>query len=398
VLTNEEKSQLLIDLGELLNRIQSGGDGANNDPSHEGVVHLNTVKRLLSDQFDVVPVDEQAQALLDNKPLVAPKASSNIKGSVLQSPYDPDAGYRKKESGYKKQRITGYSTNITETCAKPQEKETPCLNLITDVQTQTATTTDDTFFQSAIERSQLITGQITESVWTDGAYNSQANADFTEQEQQPLTWYANNIQGVPSDFDFQFDEQGKLHVTDMITAETQVAHQTPKGVYRINNPPNSKNKWRYLDPAIIRNYERRKQIKEQPPEIRNRRASVESTVHEVFCTLSGAKSKYRRQDSNHAFVLCRCLWVNCRRIKDYLTQKTQEKLEIAAFFIIKCVQAKIEVVFKRILNQKIYKILFGNVKELFHNWSFRSTLMYKSFEFYLQNSKLTYVKCVKTFD
>jgi Transposase domain (DUF772) len=385
VLNNEEKSQLLIDLGALLNRIQSSSNKPNkpnepnNDPPQEEVAHLSHVRRLLSDQFDVVPVDEQAQAVLDNKPLVMPKAASHIKGSVLQSPYDPDAGYRKKESGYKKQRVTGYSTNITETCAKPSQTQPPCLNLITNVQTQTATTPDDTFFQSAIEQSRLVTGQIPEAVWSDGAYNSQENADFTEQQyEQPLTWYVNNIQGVPSDFDFQLDEQGKLHVTDMLTAETQVAHQTPKGVYRINNPPNSKNKWRYLDPAIIRNYDRRKQIKEQPPEIRNRRASVESTIHQVFCTLKGAKSKYRRQDDNHAFVLCRCLWVNCRRIQDYLTQKTHEKLEIAAFFIIKYVQARIGVVFKRILNQKIHKILFGNVKELFHNWSFRSTLIHKT--------------------
>jgi Transposase domain (DUF772) len=381
VLTNEEKSQLLVDLGELLNRIQNGGDAANHDnpnPSAAGFVHLRDIKRLLCDQFDSVPLDDQAQALLAHKPLVTPKVSSTIKGSVLQSPYDPEAGYRKKDSGYKKQKVTGYSTNITETCAKAQEKEAPCLNLITNVQTQTATTTDDSFFQPAIEQSQRVTKQIPEAVWTDGAYNSQENADFTEKEQQPLTWYINNIQGVPSDFDFQLDEQGNLHVTDMVTGETQIAHKTPKGVYRIDNPPNSKNKWRYLDPAIIRNYERRKQIKEQPPEIRNRRASVESTIHQVFCTMQGGKSKYRRQDANHAFVLCRCLWVNFRRIMSYLIQIVLKMSEIGHLFTLNYRKNKSDSQLTRINKTIAYKILFRYVNELCDKFSFRRRLIHET--------------------
>ena len=89
-------------------------------------------------------------------------------------------------------------------------------------------------------------------------------------------------------------------------------------------------KYRYIEPKSIVNYFRRKQIEQNLGYITKIRANVESTIHQVFYTLKGQKSKYRGQQRNHAYVISRSLWANLRRI----IQNAEKKAIITAVFAI----------------------------------------------------------------
>ena len=309
-LGSEQQARLLADLGLLSQRIHACME---DDDSHTDSGAKQLIVRLLSEQYQVQGSD----------PVLAPKSKHQIDPTSMQSAHDTQATFRRKESSYKTQFIRGYCANITETCAEPEAGQSPALHLITDVQTQVASISDDTFFCSAIEQSETITGQAAENVWTDGGYNSQPNADFADQHlTRPLNWYVNKLQGPPSQFDFAYNQDQQLMVTDLRSGLTQQAVRSPSGKWRIEDAAHTKNKYRYLDPVVIRNYFRRKQIAEQPPELRKRRANVESTIHQVFNTLKGNKTKYRGKVANHFFVLCRCIWTNYRRINAFFDLKS----------------------------------------------------------------------------
>ncbi|MCK4252034.1 transposase [candidate division WOR-3 bacterium] len=254
--------------------------------------------------------DEQYQ---ESQKEITPKPRQEIKGNTLQSPHDDQATYRYKDSGQKKQSIRGYVSNITETCGHQ------LINLITNIQTATATTSDDYFFQSAIENSEQVTGQI-KKAWTDGAYNSVDNLDFVQSRNQSLEWYLNAIQGEKGLYEFEW-VGSDLMVKDLRTSKTQKALKTTKGKYRINNTPGNKDKYRYFEPRTVANYFRRLEIEAQPDDIKNVRPNVESTIHHVFYHLNGAKSKYRGLTRNHMFIISRGIWVNFRRIQKYVNGK-----------------------------------------------------------------------------
>lgn len=297
-LSNEQKSQWLAELGTLALRLVRTFD-----ESHSTGYPL--LKRLLEEQFEFDETGQEAR----------PKDKGKMQGGSLQSPHDPDASYRFKESGNKKQTIQGFSANITETC------DPGPLHLITDVLSGSAGTPDDTFLQPAIERTEMLAGQV-KNAWTDGSYNSQDNLAFVNGREGALNWYLGAIQGSGGNFDFERTAAGGLLVTDRRTGRTQAAVPTPKSGWRIEDAPGNKGKFRYIEDPIVVNYFRRKDILTQPLEIRLRRPNVESTIHHVFYPLDGNQSKYRGLERNHRFVLCRCFWVNVRRIGKFLREQT----------------------------------------------------------------------------
>ncbi len=291
-MNNEQKAQSLQDLGELLNRLKQDFDDTDSDS-------YGLLVQLIQEQYE------------QNEDQILPKAKKDISGKTLQSVHDTQATFRKKESGEKKQKVHGYCSNITETCSDQD------LNLITDVQTESAATSDDKYVQPAYETTQSITGQI-QAVWTDGSYNSQSNVQFFKELEQPPAWHLNALQGAKGYFEFERRANGDLWVTNTRTGQSQKAHKTPSGKYRADNTPGLKDKYRYFEPKTVDNYFRRLEIEAQPEDIRNRRANVESTINHVFCSLNGNKSRYRGLSKNHMFVLCRCFWVNFKRISRHL--------------------------------------------------------------------------------
>jgi hypothetical protein len=72
-----------------------------------------------------------------NEQAITIRPKEEVQAGSVQSPHDTDCDYRNKGGN----QIKGYSINVTETCDKAQ-----ALNLITDVQVETAGTADCDFF------------------------------------------------------------------------------------------------------------------------------------------------------------------------------------------------------------------------------------------------------------
>ena len=102
-------------------------------------------------------VDEQIDSRGKGKP-VKLKEPSKLTGSCLQSPYDPDATYRKKGN----HAYQGYSVSIAETCDPDNE-----VQIITDVITEENNVDDSKILEDNIDR---IMGEETEEIIADGAY------------------------------------------------------------------------------------------------------------------------------------------------------------------------------------------------------------------------------------
>ncbi len=283
------------------------------------------LKRLWNDHFELIEEDnDNDQTKLKDK--------KHQSGSTLQSAHDAEAAYRKK-SGSKTQIITGYVTNVTEICAVTpavelgEQQEKP-LNLITDVQTEKATFSDDKFFIPAIVNTRSILTNEIENILSDGAYNSVINEQFSNTEGTEFEWFVTAIQGVEGNYDFEKVGEQQYRVIDRRDGKTQFTVLTEKGKYRINDNY-SKTKYRYLESKAITNYFRRKKIKEYPQWVYSLRANSESTIHQVFCKLDGMKSKYRGLFKHHQYAINRCFWTNFRRIlakKTELNEKTVNAL------------------------------------------------------------------------
>ena len=300
-LSNKEKTLWLKNLGKVYRYLlQKFSD----DDSSE----YNNLSRLYKEQYRES----------DDKQEVTLTPSQEISGNTMQSPHDPEATYRRKDNGQKKQRIKGYVANITETC------DDQPLNLISDIITKTVVTPDDYFFQPALQNSEQVTGQITE-VWTDGAYNSIDNYNFTQLPNSPIKWHLNALQGEKGFYEFWWKKE-HLMVKDLRTGQTQKAIKTPKGKYRIDDTPGNKSRYRYFNSTTIENYFRRLEIEAQPADVKNKRANVESTVHHAFYHLKGSKTKYRGLIKNHIFNISRAMWVNFKRIQAFLSNYRPKKL------------------------------------------------------------------------
>lgn len=280
------------------------------------------LQRLWKDHFEIKSNEE------DDSTHIQPKDTSKQSGSTLQSVHDPDAAYRNKP-GSKKQIINGFVINITDTCPpiptqtkkeessdKEQEEEpVKPLCLITAVQTEKATHSDDKFFKPAIEQSRKVLQDDIENALTDGAYNSVSNEQFTHIEDKELKWYLTAIQGAEGYYDFEQVDEHTYKVTDRRDGSVQTTIKTPKGKFRItDHQATTKSKYRYFEAKTITNYFRRKEMEKYPPWVHSFRANSEATIKQVFCKLNGMKSKYRGLHQHHIYALNRCFWVNFKRI------------------------------------------------------------------------------------
>lgn len=323
------------------------------------------LKRLWEDHFELVEVEEESQDGENQMP--KPKNTKGQSGSTLQSAHDSDAAYRNKP-GSKKQIITGFVCNITETCAvspAPQQgepKEKP-LNLITDVQTEKATFSDDKFFMSAIENTRKLLQDEIENALTDGAYNSIINEQFSNFEEASFNWYLTAIQGAEGYYDFEQIDEQTYKVTDRRDGRGQTTTLTPKGKYRIVEH-HAKSKYRYFEQKTITNYFRRKQMENYPQWVHSLRANSEATIHQVFCKLDGMKSKYRGKFKHHQYALNRCFWTNFKRIHAKNIEINEKSLKTMLFspgYAIKALSRN----FQNPFSYQIFdKILYCYFKEL----------------------------------
>jgi len=291
-LSEEEKSQKLIELGELLLHLKRHYDDSDSDK-------YQLVERLLDEQYQI----EGDQTRL--------KPGKEISADSIQSPHDPDAAYRKKS----KQTVNGYSINVTETCNDEG------LNLILDVQTEKATQADTEFVKPAIDNAIDIVGTI-EQAYMDGAYQSPDNVQYGETKEIDIIF--TGIQGAKGNFEFVKTEDGLL-VFDKSNDTVTEAIEYKDDHYKIKLPGGQ---WRYFKPEQIECFDRRKALKNLPLEVRNRRNNVEATIFQLSYHSRNNKTRYRSQIKNKVWATCRSAWINLIRIRNHVKKLAGEGVPV----------------------------------------------------------------------
>ena len=284
-LSNEEKKQLLEDLGCLFFELMALYSSIDSEK-------ILLIERVLNDQY---AIDEEKVTL---------KKGADIDANSLQSPYDLDAAYRTKRD----ESVQGYSVNVTETC------NAEGLNLISDVQVEPATQSDNDFVQSAIENTETVVGRVNE-VSMDGAYNDASNAEYAKEHDQ--TFFFTGIQGSKGRYTFLVLEDGRVVIIDGKEGAVYVAenYKEEKFKFKAND-----GKTRYFTQKAIDSYSRRLQVEQMPSEIKNRRNNVEATIFQMAYFTRNNKTRYRGKIKNQLWANCRAMWNNLVRIANHLDE------------------------------------------------------------------------------
>ena len=282
---DETLGQRLLDLGIVISHILA--------MRGEGEVSL--LHRVFHEQYDV---DKDGNITVRDKKLVS--------ATSVQNPNDPDAAYRSK--GGKK--VKGYSTNITETC---DEEDKP--SLITDVQVKPANAADNGFLKDAVEDTRKVTDNSIDKVIVDGAYQSKENRNLASDEEDGFELVANGLQGKPSRFDLELQDDGSLEVTDKQTAEVITAMKVKDGQWKIAvESPKGKKSYRYFDNEAIERSQNRQRMETIPWEERKKRNNVEATIFQYCFLTRNNKTRYRGLFKQTLQALARCAWINMRRL------------------------------------------------------------------------------------
>lgn len=284
-LSEEEKSQKLVDLGKVLLYLKNLYDDIDHD-------QFKTLKRLFSEQYEVKGDHTQL------------KPAKAIAADSIQSPHDPDAAYRRKRH----QSVMGNSVNITETC-NPNE-----LNLIVDVQVEKATHADKDFMQPALNHAMEILGSIDE-VYLDGAYQSQDNLGYGKAHAMNLVY--TGISGAKGRYEYEPTDLGLL-VYDRHTNQYMNAIEYKPGHYKIRQFNGS---WRYIKAEEIDCYKRRKAIEHLPLDIKHRRNNVEASLFQLAYHVDNNKTRYRENFRNSLWAISRTVWLNLVRIKKHVKEQ-----------------------------------------------------------------------------
>jgi hypothetical protein len=201
VVYNEGKTQLtdrLQQMGVLIYKLLQSC------PDRQGQHSWNLLKRVFDEQYEVVSEPEQRVKL---------RSKEHIGSESVQSPDDPDCSYRKKGD----QQVKGYVANLTETIGDEQ------LNLICDVRVERAHTSDSTMLSPSLQASKAVTGDVPQTVYADGGYQS-PNHDH----HWPQTDFVYcGIQGADPRYEHEFRGE-ELYVSDTQTGHTCQARLAKK--------------------------------------------------------------------------------------------------------------------------------------------------------------------------
>lgn len=293
--TREELRERMDQLGQLIHRLLRLNKS---NPHHE------VLQKIFEEQYEKVDGGVVLRSWEDRK------------ASSVQSPDDPDCSYRNKGG----QKVKGYSANITETCSDDQ------LNMITDIQLDTASTQDSTYLKKAIIQSKEVTGELADKVHCDGAYHSPTNTIFSKFCQLDLI--LTGMHGKAGRYDLRMTADG-LRVTDLETGEIIMANKvvTPKEIkWRIKTPTC----YRYFTQKHIDNVLIREALKNRSQEELNRRNNVEATMFVFGHSCINGKSRYRKLLPNRAWAYTKGLSINIKRICKYIETTCQRTPAIAS--------------------------------------------------------------------
>nr|WP_297659349.1 transposase [uncultured Prevotella sp.] len=280
---SETMGRRLLDLGIVIDYILT----------HSAAKSKPILERVFSEQYE--KTDDGVVFVRDKR---------KISAKSVQNPNDPDAEYRGKH----KQKVKGFSTNITETLPEPNKP-----SLITDVKVKGATAADNDFFEDAVKATEEVTGDDVETAYVDGAYQSQSNRDFAKDED--ISIVAGGLQGKPSRFDLNMVDTNTLEVTDKSTGEVQTALPVKSGKWKIVNVnADGKKTCRYFSKEQVDKAEVRRQTDSIPFEERKKRNNVEAAMFQYGFHTRNNKTRYRSLIKHSLQAIARCAWMNMRRI------------------------------------------------------------------------------------
>ncbi len=258
---------------------------------------------------------EQYKILEGHKIELRPK--EEIRSNSVQSPHDPDCTYRNKGD----QKVKGYCANITETCSDEP------LNLVTNINVQTASANDKDFVQPSIQATEEVTQQPVEKVHADGGYQSPDNDEFCKKIDMVFT----GLSGTESRYELEMNVKDELLVTDTHTGETQIAKmakKTKRSTRDLWYIKNEKGHY-YFDRKMLRTSELRRKMRERTIEELQKRNNVEATVFQLAYHLRNKKTKYRGLFKTQMWAVCRCFWINLVRIVKFTQQTCQRTFQTA---------------------------------------------------------------------
>ena len=307
-LTQSGRESMLEDLGYII----------------KGLIHLEMIDaqsilyRIFKEQYHEDDINTDEGGVDEDQ--IQLKAPDEVTSGSVQSIHDPEAAYRKKGKGEHTQKVQGYHSNITETCA---EDDKP--NLITDVDTTPANVCEDEMLIRSTQRSQEVLGQdnkIDQTI-TDGGYYSPANVlAFATQDTPELRMP--KIKGNERVYRVEKCEtSGEYIVYDKKTGEKcEVTFSKRSNKYKVKRKKDKNS--RYFTADQLKAYIATQEIEQgTTDEHYNIRANVESTIHQTFHRLKNRqKIVYRGIVKCHWYVLSRALWVNIARITKYISYKT----------------------------------------------------------------------------
>jgi hypothetical protein len=316
--TKQEVEKKFAEIGALMYVLVKSFKGL------EGQTEYETLKRVFEEQYKI----EQAEG--EKKTIAVPREKQEISAKSVQNPHDTDCHYRNKNGS----GIKGYSVNITETCDKGK------LNLLVDVQTKPASAPDNGYVTAAIDSAAELACDKIEVVHTDGAYHSPENQEYCQSKGIELV--TGGVQGKPSKYDLELDEEQNLIV---INKETGVT--LPAVIAKSKNPDAPK-RWRvqdtdrnplYFSEQDVQTCRLRKKMEALPKEVRNIRNNVEAAIFQLGYHYRADKSRYRGLAKHRMWAIARCLWVNFRRIAAIAAKLGADFRYIFVFF--RCVAAEL---------------------------------------------------------
>ena len=217
------------------------------------------------------------------KDKVQVRPGKELNGSILQSPDDIDAAYRKKQGRH----CRGQSVNVTET-ANPENE----LNLITDVAVCSNDTDDSKILKGRLEPIKDKTPDL-EELHTDGAYGSEDNDK--KMEELEITHVQTAVRGRKAEVSMEIEEVSEEQYT-VKCPHQRVSSNKARKRYKacfdvkickqcsLNKrcPAKEQNNKRtyYFDRSDYLLGKRNRNIKSLPPERRNLRPNIEATVKE----------------------------------------------------------------------------------------------------------------------
>ena len=165
-----------------------------------------------------------------------------------------------------------------------------------------------------------VTGNLAEHINADGAYQSEANREFAQDNL--IDFVTSGLQGKPSRYDLTLDGD-KLTVIDKTSSEV-----IP--VTRVNDKwriaTDSKAKYRYFTREQVEKALLRKRLEAIPKNELDRRINVEAAMFQISYHTRNNKTRYRGLVKHVMWACSRCMWINFIRLVIFQTTSYQRTI------------------------------------------------------------------------